>query len=89
MSNNIITDAPPPCQYCPAPATSNVETPLCMAHLDVVILADYMTAKNEPLTLDNARQIMHLSQQTKNGWTISLDDLERLWPQVIAEVAHA
>jgi len=60
-----------------------------MAHLDVVILADYMTAKNEPLTLDNARQIMHLSQQTKNGWTISLDDLERLWPQVIAEVAHA
>jgi hypothetical protein len=69
------------CVYCDAPATTFADPPVCWAHLDLTILADFMARRGLALTPDNARGL--LLKSVLAGWRVTPTDLAELWPAFI------
>lgn len=43
----------PKCHYCDQPATSSTQPPMCPKHLDLAVIAGYLTAKERPVTVES------------------------------------
>lgn len=82
------------CTYCDALAEPHgiVAPPLCLEHLDIVLLVEHLDRRGRRPTVRAAQDLMAQALANGGTWTITSEKLERLLPQFLAkqkEIANA
>lgn len=66
------------CKFCDEPAVDGTWPPLCLKHLDLVVITEYLDSKKQPVTIE-AVQEMILICRARNGLLyINVEEVEPL-----------
>jgi hypothetical protein len=74
------------CLYCNQPATGYTLPPACEEHADLLLFIDYLTKRDEPVTVETVTALVAECQANNGSVYIDRFDVEIMLPGVLANM---
>lgn len=66
------------CKFCDQPAVENVIPPMCNKHLDLAVMAEFLSGQGRPVTVEAIRGLLPQCQANDGELSITAGDVETL-----------